>query len=567
MAGMLVLSSQSCLLGTNPIVWLSDQEPVKTFHKGPPPEKAKLKRWWTYFSQFRLTVHHIQGIKNEMADYISRNNFGALLADSSEALAKEAFQRMDVQLDLSMRTAGVLEGWSLRDYHAEYKCVLNSLSDGLEARVIDGDRWYKDNQYLYYEDRIVVPEEQLDGCLQRAHRSSGHTGCNRSVDVFRGCFYSRLTCVELHARMQSIVDSCGCHASKQSDSRDWGLVSSLPIPYCANSLLYVDFIHGLPKFGGYDSSLVVTCGLTLFTHAFPCNKKITGEQTVKMLVEQWFEHYGAPKQVHSDEDVRIRSGTGWYKRVLDALNVRVTTDVPYTHTSNPLCKRQNCVLEQNPRILMRQERTKDWVRVLPWAVLTMNSQESSSTGYTPQELFHGGRPAWFFKTPFPRDYKSPVGDWLEQRRDLAILANASLKHIQERELTRHNRRRRPATFKVGDLVLVHHSRLPPGPHNCLQDPYFGPYRIIKIDGSRIHVRCSPRLGGELLCAPKQLRHYHSPDGLSWDECRLSDREVERIDLENAANPEEADELEQMTADDKAVDGYYVVTGIARHEYK
>ena len=137
---MFFLSSQSRLLGTNPIVWLCDQEPVKTFQKDPPPEKAKLKRWWTYLSQFRLTVHHIQGIKNEMADCISRNNFDALLGECAEALAKEAFQRMDVQPDLSMRTACVLEGWSLRDYHAEYKCVLNSLSDGLEARLIDGDR-------------------------------------------------------------------------------------------------------------------------------------------------------------------------------------------------------------------------------------------------------------------------------------------------------------------------------------------------------------------------------------------------------------------------------------------
>ena len=85
---MLVLSSQSRLLGTNPIVWLCDQEPVKTFQKGPAPEKAKLKRWWTYLSQFRLTVHHIQGIKNEMADYISRNNFNALLRESSEALGQ-----------------------------------------------------------------------------------------------------------------------------------------------------------------------------------------------------------------------------------------------------------------------------------------------------------------------------------------------------------------------------------------------------------------------------------------------------------------------------------------------
>ena len=78
---------------------------------------------------------------------------------------------------------------------------------------------------------------------------------------------------------------------------------------------------------------------------------------------------------------------------------------------------------------MKQERTKDWIRLLPWAVLTMNSQESSPTGYTPHELFHGGHPAWFFKNPFSEDYKSPVGDWLEHRQDLANLARANLKHV------------------------------------------------------------------------------------------------------------------------------------------
>ena len=86
--------------------------------------------------------------------------------------------------------------------------------------------------------------------------------------------------------MQTSVYACGCHASKQRDSRDRGLIFSLPIPYCANSLLYVDFIHGVPRFGGYDSCLVVTFGPSRFFRVFPCNKKITGEQTVKMLVEQ-----------------------------------------------------------------------------------------------------------------------------------------------------------------------------------------------------------------------------------------------------------------------------------------
>ena len=285
LAGMLVFSSQSRLLGSNPIVWLCDQEPVKPLQKGPPPEKAELKRCCTYLSQFRLTVHHIPGIKNELSDYISRNKFDALIGESSEALAKAASQRMDVQLDLSMRTAGILHGWSLTDYQSEYKEILQILSTGLEPRVIGGHQWYKNNQYLFYEDRIVVPKARLDASLQWSHLSSGHTGANRSVGFLSECFYSSLTLTELRSRMHPIVDACDCHASKQSDSRDRGLISSLPIPYCTNSLLYVDFIHGLPRFGGYDGCLVVTCGLSRFTRVFPCNKKITGEQTVKMLVE------------------------------------------------------------------------------------------------------------------------------------------------------------------------------------------------------------------------------------------------------------------------------------------
>ena len=83
-----------------------------------------------------------------------------------------------------------------------------------------------------------MPEARLDGCLQWADHSSGHTGCNRSAAFISEGFYCRLTQSELRARMQCIVDFCDCHASKQSHSRDRGLVSSLPIPYCAK--LYIN---------------------------------------------------------------------------------------------------------------------------------------------------------------------------------------------------------------------------------------------------------------------------------------------------------------------------------------
>ena len=43
---------------------------------------------------------------------------------------------------------------------------------------------------------------------------------------------------------------------------------------------------------------------------FPCTKHITGEETIKILLKEWFCVYGAHKEINSDEDVRVRSDTG-----------------------------------------------------------------------------------------------------------------------------------------------------------------------------------------------------------------------------------------------------------------
>ena len=127
-----MLSSRSGLLASNRIVWLCDQEPLNSFQKGPPPEKGKVKRWWTYLSQFRLTLHHIPDIKNELTDYISRNNFDApsLLARALMPLTKRLSKHMDVLPDLSMRTTGILNRWNPTDYQFEHKSILQTLSNG-----------------------------------------------------------------------------------------------------------------------------------------------------------------------------------------------------------------------------------------------------------------------------------------------------------------------------------------------------------------------------------------------------------------------------------------------------
>ena len=71
-------------------------------------------------------------MQNECADYISRNNCDALIGARSEALAKEAFSRMDVHLDLNMTMTRPLDGLQQSKYLKEFGDIYKRLEKRLE---------------------------------------------------------------------------------------------------------------------------------------------------------------------------------------------------------------------------------------------------------------------------------------------------------------------------------------------------------------------------------------------------------------------------------------------------
>ena len=191
----------------------------------------------------------------------------------------------------------------------------------------------------------MVPSDRVPALLKWTHESSGHVGADRTLRLFKQWFHTTWSDDQLRKTLQPFVDKCPCRACKPGAIRDRGLYSTLPIHHCANGVFYVDYTE-MPKLGGYDFALAVTCGLTRFGPVFPCTKHITGEE--------------------------IR------------------------------------VLKESVRIWCKTERTRDWVRLLPVISLMNNSQESSATGYSPHELFLGC-PAWFLYAPYPEDTHSTVG--------------------------------------------------------------------------------------------------------------------------------------------------------------
>ena len=377
---------------------------------------------------------------------------------------------MEVHLDLKITVIRPLDGLQQVEYPKEFGDIYKHLEKRQEPVLVNREQYTRVRTYLWHEDRIVVPSDRLLGLLKWSHESSGHVGANYTLKLFEKWFHSTSSDSQLPKILQPIVDKCPCRSCKTGDIPDSGLHSTLPIPHCANSVLYVDYTE-MPNFGRYDFALVVTCGLIWFPRVFPCTKHITREGTIRILLKEWFFVYGAPQEINSDEDIRVGSESGWYGRVLRSLNVQVSTVIPYTHAGNPRCELEIQALKENVKIWCKTARTKDWLRLLPVISLMMNSQESSATGYSPHDLFMG-RPAWFLHAPYPGDSYSGVEKWMKEQEDKVHKAKAMLKKVRERQWTKKYRHQAPASYQEGDWVLVAPSRLPAWPRSTNDDPSF-----------------------------------------------------------------------------------------------
>ena len=134
---------------------------------------------------------HIQGLKNELSDYLSPTNFDERLQMESDDLSKEAFQRMDTQLDLSLEKHELLSVINPKDYEEEYKDVLDKLGEAKYA-IIEDVLWsVGSNGLLRNEIRTCVPAQHLNKILLWVHDVEGHPESRSWLWAFNRFFYTR----------------------------------------------------------------------------------------------------------------------------------------------------------------------------------------------------------------------------------------------------------------------------------------------------------------------------------------------------------------------------------------
>ena len=108
-----------------------------------------------------------------------------MIGARSEELAKNAFSRMDVHLDLNMTMIRPLDGLRQVEYLKGVGDIYKRLEKRLEPVLVNQEQWKQDKTYLWHEDRIVLPSDRIPAPLKWTHESTGHVRANRTLRLFK----------------------------------------------------------------------------------------------------------------------------------------------------------------------------------------------------------------------------------------------------------------------------------------------------------------------------------------------------------------------------------------------
>jgi hypothetical protein len=356
---------------------------------------------------------------------------------------------------------------------------------------------------LRINGRVYIPKIKsvCDEIMRTNHDDpqGGHFGRTRTSDAIRRKYFWH----GMTKSIKSYVKSCDvCQRAIVHRHKEYGTLESLPTPKRPFETISLDFITGLPpsKWRGhvYDSILVVVDTYTKWSTYIPCRKDIDAAQLAEIFFEQIVSHYGMPKHLVSDRGSIFTSK--FWSSLCFYLGARRKLSTAFHPQTDGQTERQNQILEYYLRCYVNFEQD-DWTRWLPIAQYTYNHSTHSSTGVSPAEALMG----------FRGDLRVDVDVEMEQSSAPQALQHAEhLKEIRgiledtlitavESQKRYYNKKHKPMSFKIGDLVMLRTKNIRSiRPSQKLDRRQEGPFTIIDAWGKQAYK----------LSLPPQFKNIH-----------------------------------------------------------
>uniref|UniRef100_A0A8C8RYW9 Gypsy retrotransposon integrase-like protein 1 n=1 Tax=Pelusios castaneus TaxID=367368 RepID=A0A8C8RYW9_9SAUR len=230
-------------------------------------------------------------------------------------------------------------------------------------------------------EQLVIPYTHRDRALEGIHDEMGHLGTERTLELARDRFYwPRMTkaverkcqecerCIRRKARVEKAAELVNIKA------------------YAPMELVCIDFLTLEPDASGTKNILVVTDHFTKYAQAYP-TKDQTARTVASVLWENFINHYGFPRRIHSDQGANFESELINELSKISGVKSRTT---PYHPRGNPVERFNRTLL--NMLGTLEEHKKTHWKKYVKPLVHAYNCTRNDTTGHSPYFLMFGRQP-------------------------------------------------------------------------------------------------------------------------------------------------------------------------------
>ena len=506
----------------------SDHLPLKKFLTRDTANN-KVRNWAVDLEGYRLKFEYIKGIKNTLADAMSRLvdilpdaellpepegfEFGELVVNEVDVVSLDSRLVIDevavVILD-EVDVEKLTEGWpevkkteetepieetKIRWYMTDPEIVKLQRQDKFCQKLLteiqnrkrkSRDCYFMSRGLLHkyvtdYKQRfeaLVVPLTLSKLILKLAHDELGHNGTARTYAMVKRMFYWKglKKDVELYIKSCPTCQEYTINAVRYTPGQ-------FEIPEAPMDFISMDLIgeFRMGSIKGNRFALTVICMLTGYTWCIPIPDK-SAKTVVFAYIKEVYNHFGGSRKILSD------NGTEFKNKLFEI--VAGELEIDYKVYSPPYHPPSNGRIEGFHSFLKAclSKHIKDpmeWDEIVPFVCSVYNALPNEHSREAPFFLMFG------------RDPRLPLNDFLrpklrylgndetiislEAMKKIYKLAAQNLKLARER-MNKKKQQTKPTKLETGSLIMVkRHDK------KIFEPRYEGYYRIVKIRGNQLDI--------------------------------------------------------------------------------
>ena len=407
---------------------------------------TKIQRWAVLLAEYNCKVQYHKGKLNVRADMLSRikqreqlNTFDIAQWQLGDKLPPLPADDKTPQLySVNMATLPLqqraMTEWSEHlDEDSNYELV-NGLLYSIKKPYSEAAQY----------PRLVLPPEQRQGVIDKAHAEVGHMSAMRTMRKIQEAFVWPKMKAEIRRALER-CPTCIVHSKRHIHTR----MGEMPIATSPMQLIAADLVGPLVK-TPYNNQYILTIidHCTGWAEAFPIPNK-TSHCVWRQLALAYFSRHGYPDILLTDQGLEFNAKE--FTSYLEAVGVQHRRTSPYNPQTNGRCERFNSTLKSILSRLINNDRDS-WEDQLGPALLAYNSSVSDVTGYTPYFLHHGRRPRLPLTKLLPLHHHadSRLQDLTDALRTAAIATEDARRYNR----LRINSKARAQTLSPGDTVVI-----------------------------------------------------------------------------------------------------------------